>query len=475
VSTGFFSNKKGIKEAKEAAGAIGYAGASGMEATAASRAQAQAGEQAKFAVYGLLGKEGTYGEGSPTFGAEDYEGGSLSSVYDTSGTGFSQPDQGLSQMLAYSTGRQGLIGGNKSGPTGDGELIPVSRKGILDPSAYAKAISKTSAFKIQSQRVAESEQLLKQEGKEWDELENSTLGVINSGAATMLRDTLRQLRNDQAKGGAARRAAKDQFDTILAQERMMSERIEGTWKANVALFDLVRKNADSVLETTNFFVNNLPLINDSFRASIANNAAMAIQAGEVAAAAAQNAYAVKQSQQAVNFGVKLGEALIGAVASMIPYVGAVLGPAIQQAGSGGGYSAVGTTAGGGTGGGQQGGGGGGGIMGMLGGGGGGGMGALSGIMGAFGGGGGTAGASSGMMAGIGSFFGSDIRFKENLEKIGTENGYNIYKFNYKGDPDHTYAGVLAHEVIDKNPDAVEIYDGYYFVDYNRIGIKMRTI
>lgn len=473
MGTGFYSNKKGIKEAKEAAGAIQYAGAKAMESVAASKAQGQAAEQAKFEVFGLLGKEGTYGKDAPKWSEGDNR-----DPFDRSGVGLSSPDKNLWQSVSYSTGAMGrepiydskgnMVSGlyspdqlEKMGLPREGKgtgLLTATREGILDPKKYAEIVSKSVAFQAQSKRTAEANDMLNEEGEGWKQLENSSIGVINEGAAIMLRDTLRNLKNDMAKGGVARTQAMNNFNVILAKERAMRDRMDGTWKANVALHDIVRKNADAVLESNTFFINNLPLVNSAFRDSIQNAAMLQIEASEVAAAANQNAYAVKQSQQAVNFGVKLGEALIGAVASMIPYVGVVLGPAIQKAGSGGGYQAVGSRAS--ESGSSEGGGGLGGGMSMAG---------LSGIMSSFGG-----GASSGSAAGIAGMF-SDIRLKENVEKIDEENGYNIYKFNFKGDPTHTYRGVLAHEVMKQNIEAVGIQDGYLTVDYDLIGIEMRAI
>lgn len=471
AGTGFFSNKKGIKEAKEAAGAIQYAGAQAIENVNAAKAQAQAAEEAKFKIFGLLGSEGSYGPGSPQATLEDWN--PDNSVFDTSNTGLSQPDQNLRQSVPYS------LGGNA--------MLDKARQGIIDPDKYAAAVSKTSAFKQQSQRVAESESLLAKEGPEWDKLENSTIGAIDQGAATMLRDTLRELKNQHAKGGSARREALNNFNIILAEERAMSERIEGTWKANIALYDMVRKNHDATMEGTAYFLGNLPLINDNYRTSIAHAASMSIQAGAVAAAASQNAYAVKQSQQAVHFGAKFGEALVGAVVSMIPYVGAVLGAAVKQAGAGGGYQAVGTTATGSSAGygggvptsaiqatiasfGQKGGGSGmlsteqvGQAWGAV----------KSGAASAWGS---ISSGASGAWQGVTSFFGSDVRFKDNIEYAGmSNNGHKLYTFNYKTDPDNTYLGVLAHEVIETNPEAVEVFDGYYYVDYNKIGLELRIL
>jgi hypothetical protein len=65
-----------------------------------------------------------------------------------------------------------------------------------------------------------------------------------------------------------------------------------------------------------------------------------------------------------------------------------------------------------------------------------------------------------------SFF-SDERLKENIDKVGeTNDGQNIYKYNFKGDP-RTQIGLIAQEVAKDHPEAVSKKDGYLTVDYDR--------
>ena len=67
---------------------------------------------------------------------------------------------------------------------------------------------------------------------------------------------------------------------------------------------------------------------------------------------------------------------------------------------------------------------------------------------------------------------SDRRLKENIEHAGNENGFNVYKFNYKGN-DQKYIGVMADEVKETMPDAVGYLDDYMTVDYRKIGVNFR--
>ncbi|MGL4999525.1 MAG: tail fiber domain-containing protein [Cetobacterium sp.] len=69
----------------------------------------------------------------------------------------------------------------------------------------------------------------------------------------------------------------------------------------------------------------------------------------------------------------------------------------------------------------------------------------------------------------GAFLFSDKRLKEDIKEIGeTNEGTAIYTYKYKGD-DTTHMGVMAQELMKKNPDAVKRHEsGFYMVDYNEV-------
>ena len=71
-------------------------------------------------------------------------------------------------------------------------------------------------------------------------------------------------------------------------------------------------------------------------------------------------------------------------------------------------------------------------------------------------------------------FGSDARIKDNIEYVGMENGFKTYEFNYLG-RDNRYKGVMAQEVMVERPDAVEIQDGFYRVNYDAIGVQFEAV
>lgn len=69
-------------------------------------------------------------------------------------------------------------------------------------------------------------------------------------------------------------------------------------------------------------------------------------------------------------------------------------------------------------------------------------------------------------------FSSDRSLKENITPHGTENGYPIYMFNYKGDTDK-FIGVMADEVEKILPAAVKTLNGKKSVNYGMIGVRFR--
>ena len=71
--------------------------------------------------------------------------------------------------------------------------------------------------------------------------------------------------------------------------------------------------------------------------------------------------------------------------------------------------------------------------------------------------------------------GSDYRLKENIKHVGNEKGYNLYHYNYIGNPTR-YKGVMAQEVMIKNPEAVTVMEnGYYGVYYDKLGLQMEVV
>jgi hypothetical protein len=71
--------------------------------------------------------------------------------------------------------------------------------------------------------------------------------------------------------------------------------------------------------------------------------------------------------------------------------------------------------------------------------------------------------------------GSDIRLKQNIERVGFDERTQlpIYEFEYKANPGERFRGVMAHEAEVNFPEAVITRaDGYKAVFYERLGMEM---
>lgn len=75
------------------------------------------------------------------------------------------------------------------------------------------------------------------------------------------------------------------------------------------------------------------------------------------------------------------------------------------------------------------------------------------------------------VAAAGIYF-SDARVKENIERIGTlPTGDGWYAYNYVWEPDQRRQGVMAQEVMQRAPEAVQRGpDGILCVDYGKLGL-----
>jgi hypothetical protein len=93
-------------------------------------------------------------------------------------------------------------------------------------------------------------------------------------------------------------------------------------------------------------------------------------------------------------------------------------------------------------------------------------------------GGGLGGQAAGVGGTINNVVGqfSDIRLKEDIERIGTRAGHNWYRFRYVWDePGTVREGVMAHEVKVTHPEAVGQSQGYLTVDYAKLGIEHAAV
>lgn len=71
---------------------------------------------------------------------------------------------------------------------------------------------------------------------------------------------------------------------------------------------------------------------------------------------------------------------------------------------------------------------------------------------------------------------SDVRLKKDIRHVGFERGIPVYHFRYIADPQGlVWRGVMAQEVQEIAPEAVEKIGGYLAVDYGKIGIEFGRV
>lgn len=71
---------------------------------------------------------------------------------------------------------------------------------------------------------------------------------------------------------------------------------------------------------------------------------------------------------------------------------------------------------------------------------------------------------------------SDIRLKEDIQRVGTNRlGLGVYQYRYKG-LDGVYEGVMAQEVEVMHPGAIRhLPMGYKTVDYAKLGLELKRV
>ncbi len=313
----FAGTKKAKKRAKAYQATQAQLGGAGIEAVAAETGRTGAAEEARSRIYNLLGAPGTYdapGKGGTATTAP-------SSIFSTT-----NPWAQVSDVAKGAVQGKGSL--SKAG-------LDKPREGILDPDAYAETVAGTAGFRIQSLQVAESEQLLREEGPLYDRLKNSIHGQIFETNAEGLRDDLRRIKNNAAKGGSARRGALREAAELNAQENRNRSVADALWKSNLGLFNSIRANADRVAAGTGRFLDNLPEIRDSYLASMGSlGKAMAEISLPRASQAARAGYLdTEETMQKKGFWTGLTEGLIMAVvAGAASYVGGpAAGAAFNQA------------------------------------------------------------------------------------------------------------------------------------------------
>lgn len=261
---GLFSGGSGGPSTKELYKKSNLLSAAGIETVEAGQARALAAEKARMNLFSSLGQEGTYGTpGTPGAPAVSVPG--ATNYYDPNDT-FGEAGSKLADAQFRGGGRT------------PGFMAWESRAGILDPEKYAAEVKKTSLYRQASQRVAEAEQLVNQEGPLWNKLQNATYGVLLQGTAMAKREDARAALSARKRGaGGASQPERERAVQAQANARHNYELTQNLFRANVEMFDLVRKNQVNALNYAGSVFESLPELRSGFQNTMAEFAKL--QAG----------------------------------------------------------------------------------------------------------------------------------------------------------------------------------------------------
>lgn len=190
------------------------------------------------------------------------------------------------------------------------------REGVLDPEKFAKMVSKMPASQIISRQLAEARDLTNPQSAFRQTLENSIFNPIIEQGAEAMRESMRYIRNETAKGGTARRTALAEAQTMLSIERNNRAVAQEMWTASLNFENWIRGYQRESVNAAFDFVNNLGI--DQYVNSM-NSAGRFMVETTVPTTAdlANEAFNVSMQYKKKNLGkLVLGGALLG-TASML--------------------------------------------------------------------------------------------------------------------------------------------------------------
>jgi len=198
-------------------------------------------EEARMGLFGALGDKSTYGPGGGLGGSYAGAGGFGSVGGDIYEDRTIEGRYTAADLFGGEENVPGILG-KKFNISGEGFDYSASAK-LLNVDNFLSSAKASTSFKVVSQLVGESADLLNRDGPAWDRLMQSTIGSINEGAATMQREMSEQISRDMARGGTARRQGLATAQRLQAAESVHRMRTQQTWQAKLGIEDYVRKNA----------------------------------------------------------------------------------------------------------------------------------------------------------------------------------------------------------------------------------------
>lgn len=132
-----------------------------------------------------------------------------------------------------------------------------AREGVLDPQKFAQTAAASPAAQIVSKQLAEARDLSNPQSHFRQTLEQSIQNPIIESGAEALRESMRYIQNQAAKGGTARRTALKEAQTMLAIERSNRMVAQEMWQKNLAFETWIRDYQRTAVNSAVGFVQGL--------------------------------------------------------------------------------------------------------------------------------------------------------------------------------------------------------------------------
>jgi len=189
-----------------------------------------------------------------------------------------------------------------------------TREGVLDPQKFAQTAAASPAAQIVSKQLAEARDLSNPQSNFRQTLEQSITNPIIESGAEALRESMRYIQNQAAKGGTARRTALKEAQTMLSIERSNRMVAQEMWQKNLAFETWIRDYQRTAVNSAVGFVQGLG-VNEYVGAMNSAGRFMAETVAPHTAAYSAQAYQLGMTKKKDNLGkMILGGAMMGASA-----------------------------------------------------------------------------------------------------------------------------------------------------------------
>lgn len=244
----------------------------GEMAAGMAQKQLAASEAARIGLFNRLGDVGTYEESY-----EDYAARTRGAAEFATGASIGGPG-GLFKTVTERDKVKGTF--QYVADVSEGQAVPYKSVGrdfsvqlegqMLDVPEFMKQATDSRQFRMLSKLTAEADQLIRKEGPLWDEFNASIVGSIYEQSGALHRENMKQISDNLARGGTARRAGVAAIEAMRAAENTNRMRTEAVWQSKLAIDQWARDNAANVMQMNMAYVDNLGGLRDNYNQMMTN-------------------------------------------------------------------------------------------------------------------------------------------------------------------------------------------------------------